>query len=162
MSVEAEHKINDTTKWGMLILALLFDGLQFITPGYTDTMVTLVAALVFGMIFMEKGALTMKGKGAMKIFKILIPISEVIISHVPGITLMVWLQIKISRLSDEALPEFAKDVLRAKNLSGRGKVLKDHLKSIKSESKRVKKYRSLDQKYGKGNRGKRTLERLEK
>ncbi len=110
MSARVEYKINDTTKWSLLILALFFDFIQFLTPGYTDAFVTFTAFLVLGMIFIEKGSLRLPSKGAMKLFRIIVPISEILMSMIPGITLLVWIQIKISRLLDESSSETIEEI----------------------------------------------------
>lgn len=138
-----QYRINNTSKWGMLTLALMFDAIQLITPGIMDTFVIAMAALIFGMLFLEKGALTQSGTGAIKLFRWLIPLAEIFISHLPGITLMIWIQIKISRFYDMALPDQIHQFVRQKRLM-----------VVSHQKKQLKKYA-----YGKGKRGARTLKR---
>jgi len=153
---DGNYRINDTTKWGMLALALLFDGIQLITPGIMDTMITAFAFMVFGMLFIEKGALTSSGK-----FRILIPFAEILIGNLPGITLEVWILIKISRVADKTLPEVVHKLWGLKRMRGDAKYVHGDWKTVKHEAGQIKKYAKGRGKraYGKGRRGVETLAR---
>ena len=152
--MSTEYTINNTTKWGMLILALLFDIVQFMTPSSVDTLITAFAALVFGMIFLEKGALTVQNaQQGLKILRLIIPFVELFVSILPGITLEVWVMIKISRLADRVLPKTLHTTLA-------GKQSRVHKKNIVKAQHTIKQTRKYI--YGKGRRGARTLARKTK
>ena len=102
--MSTNYRIGNSKKFGMLSLALLFDGIQLVTPSMLDVIVTSTAAVVFGIIFLESGALTLKGKGALKLLRIILPIAELIMGNLPTIFLTVWVQIKISRMADRVVP----------------------------------------------------------
>ncbi len=138
--MSTEYKINNTTKWGMLSLALIFDGIQLVTPGIMDTLITATATMVFGMLFIEKGVLTISGTGALKIFRIVVPLAELFISHIPGITLTVWIQIKISRIADEILPEQIHTLWGMKRLKGDIKDITKERATIKHTAKQMRRY----------------------
>ncbi len=149
--MSTEYRINNFTRFWMLSLAISFDLLQFLTPGILDKFITLIATIVFGMLFAEKGALTMKGKGIIRILKLLGPISDIIIGNIPGITLTVWAQIEESRIIDKVAPDSAKAVLQNKQKlksPKRGVGTKVTQDTIQNPTK-----------YGKGRRGQRTLSR---
>lgn len=147
------HTIGNGTRWAMLSVALFFDFIQFITPGFTDTFITATAALVFMMWFQEKGALTLKGKGAVALLRWILPPLELLFSHMPGIFLTVWAQITVSRAIDSA-PEPVKELYRKRLQRGMAKERTLQRGVAKGELKQLKEYA-----YGKGRRGARASER---
>ncbi len=151
--MSANYRIGESKKFGMLSLALLFDGIQFATPVAVDIVVSLTAAVVFGIIFLESGALTLKGKGALKLLRIVLPISELVVGNLPAIFLTVWVQIKISRIVDTVLPEDLQNTVR---LLARRHITKDIAYSKKRINRRLKtiqKVNERNKRYGKGRRG---------
>ncbi|GEM_PF-5525416 len=154
MSDQTQYKINDTTKWVMISLALMFDGIQYITPGYTDTLITAIAALVFGMILIEHGALTVKGSSALRYGRMLAVAGELIISHIPAITLTIIIQILISRAADRVVPDSVQGLLRTAKLKGKLQDVSKGKRFIKMRSKKMARVA-----YGKGKRGANTRAR---
>jgi hypothetical protein len=146
--MSTEHKINGTTKWVLIFIALFFDLVQFITPGLLDTFVTASAALVCGMIFIEKGAFTIKGPQALRYARLITFVGELLISILPAITLTVIIQIAISRLADKT--PVVKKLLRKHRLT-RSDVTGERA-TAKREVKKIGKYVS-----GKGRRSMRKL-----
>ncbi len=141
----------------MLSLALFLDLIQLLTPYFTDTLISATAALIFIMIFIEKGAITPRASGAMKIARIVLPLSEVVIGNLPSIFLTVWVQIKISRAVNNIIPQEAQDIIRARRLPSQIRQIKNHKRFIKAKSKRVIKGRTKS--FGKGRRGAETTQR---
>jgi len=141
-------------RWGMYTLALIFDGIQLITPFVMDALITTVALLVFGMIFIEKGALTVGAGGWLKIAKFVIPLGELVFSNMPGILLTVWIQIKASDINDKILPDVVHKWWGRARLKGDVKDVRKQWKNTRHETKQLKKYA-----YGKGKRGAQTLAR---
>ena len=152
--MSTKYKISKSAGFGLILLALIFDAIQWATPQAVDTLITAIATMVFGMIFMEKGVLTMSAKGALKIFRWLVPFAEIIISSVPGITLEVWILIKISRLADTVLPEKIHTIWGLKHIRKDVRDIKNNWKIVKKTTQNIGKYT-----YGKGRRGARTLAR---
>ncbi len=152
----SEYRINDTTKWGMLTLAFMFDGVQFITPNIMDKMIIALAFFVFGMWFLEKGAFTWRAPDSkatlLKIFRYLGPIMELIISNAPMITLIVASHIYMSRIWDKTLGEKGVEMAGLLTLKKDIGSINKNRQTYKHQKKQIKKYA-----YGKGRRGAQTL-----
>ncbi len=141
-------------RWGMYTLAIIFDGIQSITPTAMDALIIAMSLLVFGMIFIEKGALTAGASGWLKIARLVTPLSELIFPNIPGILLTVWIQIKASDINDKILPDVVHKWWGRTRLRGDIKDVRKSAKKVGHETKQLSKYA-----YGKGKRGARTLAR---
>jgi hypothetical protein len=161
--MEKHYKIGNSTQYGMLAIALVFDAIQFLTPGYTDTVITAAAALFFGMIFYERGALTIRGTGILRLARIILPISELVITNLPAIFLTVWVQIKISRMLDASLPDEVHMLQQLRTAKSRKSALAKDREFIRTRSRKMARaaLRNMyNTRYGKGRRGEETQSRL--
>jgi len=124
-------------------------------------MITAFAALTIGMMFIERGALKSSRGGALWFFRLVTPFAELIISIIPGITLVTWIQIKMSRIADKTLPETVHTSLRYRQKRSFKKKKAGYKKTITHEKEQIKKYAKGRGKraYGKGRRGVETLAR---
>jgi len=150
--MSADYKIGNSTKMWMLSLALFFDTIQLLTPRITDSIITATAALMFMMIFIEKGALAPRASGALKIVRIILPVAEMAMGNLPTIFLTVWVQIKISRIIDDVVPEDLKKIMRARRLPGQHRQITNHKKFIASRAKKIRRIQQTNR-YRKGRRG---------
>ncbi len=155
--MSTQYKINNASKVWMLSVALSFDLIQLLTPRLFDTVIAAFAAMFFMMVFIEKGAITPKASGAMKIARIVLPLSEVIIGNLPSIFLTVWVQIKISRAVDNIIPEETQNIIRARRLPSQIRQINNHKRFIKTKTKRI--IRGQVKSFGKGRRGVETTQR---
>ncbi len=155
-----KYRISDGAKWKLITLAVIFDIIQLLTPGYTDTLITAVAFLVVAVIFVENGAFYMSQKGAtgmaLRIFVWLGWASEVDPGWLPMITVSVIAQIYISRAADRALGE----KVGLANISRRHGTMREISKNTTFAKKRAgKMLKVVSHRYGKGRRGARTYAR---
>ncbi len=134
------YKINNATRFAMLSVALMFDALQLVTPQSVDKVIMLLAAIIFMMWFAEKGALVISNDGALKLFIILVPFAEFFMSVIPGITLTVWIQIKISRIADRIISEDLHKLVELKHLPGDVKNLLHKKRLLSHNIKQVRKF----------------------